>query len=101
VPVGYGVETAMLIDVWRRYGLDAMAQVDLGTRQNRHQSLRVLGGMALEVLTTALARGLPPDAAVGHQHPTGGQPGGRGGVEPRDVPLDERPPMAAVLGARR
>ncbi len=97
VPVGYGVETAMLIDVWRRYGLDAMAQVDLGTRQNRHQSLRALGGMALEVLTTALARGLPPGAAAGLAAGRMLVPDGRGGVEPRDVPLDERPPMAGVL----
>ena len=39
-PVGYGVEIAMLIDVLRAVGLERMAQVDLGTRQNRHQPLR-------------------------------------------------------------
>lgn len=99
VPVGYGVETAMLIDVWRRHGLDAMAQVDLGTRQNRHQPLRALGGMALEVMTTALARGLPPDAAAGLATGRMLVPDGEGGVVPRDVPLDERPPMARVLAA--
>src|SRR5580693_8912701 len=39
---GYGVEIAMLIDCWRTCGLDALAQVDLGERQNRHQPLRDL-----------------------------------------------------------
>ena len=42
-PVGYGVEIAMLIDVLREVGLDAMGQVDLGERRNRHQPLRDLG----------------------------------------------------------
>ena len=32
----------MLIDVLRAVGLERMAQVDLGTRQNRHQSLSEL-----------------------------------------------------------
>ena len=35
-PCGYGVEIAMLIDTARLIGVDAMAQVDLGQRQNRH-----------------------------------------------------------------
>src|SRR5918995_1198682 len=34
---GYAVETGIMIDVLKMVGLDAMAQVDLGTRQNRHQ----------------------------------------------------------------
>ena len=38
-PAGYGVEIANLIDAHRAVGLEAMAQVDLGTRQNRHQPL--------------------------------------------------------------
>ena len=34
---GYAVETGMLIDVWAHAGLGAMAEVNLGTRQNRHR----------------------------------------------------------------
>ncbi|MGE0066157.1 MAG: glucosyl-3-phosphoglycerate synthase [Solirubrobacterales bacterium] len=49
VPVGYGVEIAMMIDALRLVGLDALAQVDLGSRQNRHQDLRSLSAMATEV----------------------------------------------------
>lgn len=55
-PMGYGVEIAMLIDSYRAVGLERMAQVDLGTRQNRHQPLADLSKMALEVLTAAERR---------------------------------------------
>ncbi len=56
---GYGVEIAMLVEVWNRIGLDRMAQVDLGTKRNAHQSLAALNGMACEVfagLAETLAR---------------------------------------------
>ena len=53
---GYGVEIGMLIDVYNQVGLDAMAQVDVGTRQNRHQSLADLGRMSSVVLRTLAAR---------------------------------------------
>src|ERR1700757_4713016 len=57
---GYGVEIGMLIDVFDQVGLGAMAQVDLGTRQNRHQSLTNLSRMSSVVLRTVAAReGLP------------------------------------------
>lgn len=53
---GYGVEIGMLIDVFDRVGLAAMAQVDLGTRQNRHQSLASLSRMSSVVLRTVAVR---------------------------------------------
>ena len=53
---GYGVEIGMLIDVYDQVGLDAMAQVDLGTRQNRHQTLGSLSRMSSVVLRTVAAR---------------------------------------------
>lgn len=53
---GYGVEIAMLIDSWRTCGLDALAQIDLGERQNRHQPLRDLSAMAYAVLVAAQTR---------------------------------------------
>ncbi len=53
---GYGVEIGMLIDVFEQVGLGAMAQVDLGTRQNRHQSLASLSRMSSVVLRTVAAR---------------------------------------------
>ncbi len=56
VPHGYAVELAALVDTVRRLGPDAIAQVDLGTRAHRHQSLRDLSGMATQILAAALAR---------------------------------------------
>ena len=53
---GYAVETGILIDVLKRVGLDAMAQVDLGTRQNRHQPLRDLSRMSYAVLRAVARR---------------------------------------------
>ncbi len=53
---GYAVETGIMIDVLKKIGLDAMAQVDLGTRQNRHQSLRDLSRMSYAVLRTVARR---------------------------------------------
>ena len=47
---GYGVEIGILIDVLGQAGLQAMAQVDLGTRQNRHQPLADLTRMSSTVL---------------------------------------------------
>ena len=56
VPHGYAVELAALVDTERARGLDAIAQVDLGTRAHRHQSLRDLSGMSTQILAAALAR---------------------------------------------
>jgi glucosyl-3-phosphoglycerate synthase len=61
VPVGYGVEIAMLIDALQAVDLDALAEVDLGTRQNAHQPLRNLSLMAAEVMIAVERRiGAPP-----------------------------------------
>ncbi|MEO7260902.1 MAG: glucosyl-3-phosphoglycerate synthase [Jatrophihabitantaceae bacterium] len=56
IPVGYGVEFASLTDTWRRHGLAAIAQVDLGQRGHRHQNVHDLGVMAAEILATAMRR---------------------------------------------
>ncbi len=53
---GYGVEIAMLIDVYRTVGLQGMAQVDLDEHRNPHQPLSALAAMARTVLATVAAR---------------------------------------------
>ena len=53
---GYGVEIAMLIDVWREVGLEGIAQVDLEEHRNRHQPLSALTPMAVTVLATIAGR---------------------------------------------
>src|SRR5215210_2897930 len=60
---GYAVETGIMIDVFKKVGLGAMAQVDLGTRQNRHQPLFDLGKMSYSVLR-AVARRLRQDGRL-------------------------------------
>jgi len=81
---GYGVEIAMLIDVWREVGLEGMAQVDLEEHRNRHQPLSALTPMALTVLST-IARRLERE---GRLHELHGGP----------LPV-ERPPLASVTVA--
>ena len=55
-PVGYGVETAMLIDIYNRLGLNAFAQTDLDRRIHRNQETIALGRMAFGVLRTFMSR---------------------------------------------
>lgn len=55
-PVGYGVETAMLIDIYQRLGLDGFAQTDLDRRVHRNQETISLGRMAFGILHTFFAR---------------------------------------------
>jgi len=55
-PIGYGVETSHLIDVYHRWGLGAIAQTDLDRRVHRNQPTRDLGRMAFGILQTFLKR---------------------------------------------
>ena len=90
---GYAVETAMLLHARDALGgTDAMAQVDLDVRLNRHQSLRELGPMAYAVLQVVLARlraegRLTEDAAAPLQTADG---------RLVQVELVERPPFATL-----
>ena len=94
---GYGVEIAMLIDTWRITGLDGLAQVDLGVRQNRHQSLRDLSAMAYAVLVAAQTRFLGSAFADMHACSSIVLPPARSNpelMENRPVTVEERPPLA-------
>jgi glucosyl-3-phosphoglycerate synthase len=83
VPTGYAVELAALIDTAATRGVDAIAQVDLGRRAHRHQSLRDLGGMARQIMAMALGRAkVAPEVFAA----------GRGAA---DEPI-ERPPAREV-----
>jgi glucosyl-3-phosphoglycerate synthase len=94
IPVGYGVEMAVLLDTWQHYGLDALAQVDLGIRRHRHQSVHDLGVMAAEIQHVALLRlhADPAAHAVLHQFDRAVE----GGWVARPVPVQERPPVTSV-----
>jgi glucosyl-3-phosphoglycerate synthase len=97
-PAGYGVEIANLIDVANEAGLDALAQVDLGERQNRHQPLRDLSAMSYAIMVAAATRlhdaGLTRPPAPG---PLALPPESSDGtVELRQVVVFERPPLASL-----
>ncbi|NBE98920.1 glucosyl-3-phosphoglycerate synthase [Nonomuraea sp. KC401] len=53
---GYGVELGLLIDLLELAGLDAFAQVDLGSREHAPQSTEALGGMASQIMLAAWSR---------------------------------------------
>lgn len=95
---GYGVEIAMLIDAWRLSGLGSLAQVDLGVRQNRHQSLRELSAMAYAVLIAAQTRFLGSDFADAHACGSISLPAidDSREMESRRVTVEERPPLAEI-----
>jgi glucosyl-3-phosphoglycerate synthase len=105
IPVGYGVELAVLIDTARRHGTGAIAQVDLGERAHRNQSDADLAVMAAELLLVAERRRVPgvdvQCAGIGDQ------PGatelrqfvredGALRAKPRAVPCAERCPVSSL-----
>ena len=53
---GYAIEIGLLLDVNAAIGIDAIAQVDLDVRQNRHQPLEALTPMASAVLAAVTSR---------------------------------------------
>jgi glucosyl-3-phosphoglycerate synthase len=94
IPVGYGVELATLMDTVARHGLEAVAQVDLGSRSHRHQANHDLALMAAELLAVAERRrpaGQPVAATELRQFV---RDNGQARPVARPVPLAERPPAA-------
>jgi glucosyl-3-phosphoglycerate synthase len=91
---GYGVEMGLLVDVARRFGIDALAQVDLGNRVHRNRPLPELAEQSMAILQTALDRaGIERGAEWSSilVRPTG---------DAVEVAFSERPPLAEI-GARR
>jgi glucosyl-3-phosphoglycerate synthase len=101
VPVGYGIELAVLIDTAREHGLDAIAQVDLGRRGHKHQASHDLALMAAELMAVADRRRAP---GAGQVLPAVSRPelrqftraGGEMRQRSRPVPVDERPPAGTL-----
>jgi len=55
-PIGYGVETSMLIDIYEKWGLDIMAQTNLDLRVHRNQHISSLGKMSFGIMQTFWSR---------------------------------------------
>jgi len=53
---GYGVETGHLIDIVENFGLNRIAQTDLGMRIHRNQALLDLSKMAFAIMQVAIKR---------------------------------------------
>jgi glucosyl-3-phosphoglycerate synthase len=100
-PIGYGVETSMILDIYHRWGLEVIGQVDMEKRVHRNQDTQALGKMAFAILKTFINRksafGLidlktPLFDEIIQYRMIEGQ------IEPdkRLVPVHERPPMISV-----
>jgi glucosyl-3-phosphoglycerate synthase len=101
IPVGYGIELAVLLDTAKEHGLEAIAQVDLGRRGHKHQASHDLAVMAAELLLVAERRRGGPGSARGeHADPVRLHQFTRAGGElrptSREVPTRERPPARSV-----
>ena len=90
---GWGVEVALLIDLSRRFGADAIAEADLKVREHRNRPLDELSPQALAILQTVLQRaGVEAPPPSGRWSATLCVPG----VTRRTVELRERPPLRQV-----
>jgi glucosyl-3-phosphoglycerate synthase len=94
----YAIEMGMLIDAWWNVGLDGMAQVNLGTRQNRHRPLAELTPMAATVLQSVLLR-LRRDGRLTGTTSARLLTDPRSSDEGADVRIVQRPPLASLLAS--
>lgn len=90
---GYGVEIGILIDTYDRFGLDAIAQVNLGVRTHRNRPLHDLGPMSRQIIATLLTRCGVADSGVGLTQFFPGSEGDGHLTRTSTVSLADRPPM--------
>ena len=55
-PIGYGVETSIILDIYKKWGLNVIAQVDLDKRVHTNQDTKSLGKMAFVIMKTFFDR---------------------------------------------
>lgn len=97
----YGVELGLLVDLLDLAGLDAFAQVDLGSREHAPQSTEALGGMAAQIMLAAYSR-LLRQGKLGRCHDLSScldqfrRCAGGHRVVSSDVSIAERPPMLTL-----
>jgi glucosyl-3-phosphoglycerate synthase len=89
---GWGVELTLLLEIAKRHGVGAIAEVDLGERRHRHHQLEQLALQATEVLVSGLRwAGLDPSTDVVDLIRAGG--------EHRELNLATRPPISSIVGS--
>ena len=102
---GYGVELGLLVDIAARFGVDAIAQVDLDRRVHRNQDTQALGRMSFGILQAVFlrlaeeGRSAPGNFATTlvqfSDQSCERQP------EPREIVTTRRPPIVTVDDYRR
>ncbi len=94
---GYGVEIGIILDTVEQFGIDAIGQIDLGTRIHRNRPLHELGPMARQIVATLLARvGVEDSGSALTQFVMAD---GSHTIRRSCPVLDDRPPMRTVLAA--
>jgi glucosyl-3-phosphoglycerate synthase len=88
---GWGVEMALLIDIARHWGAQAIAQIDVGVREHSHRPLQSLSVQAAEVMATMLAR-VPGGSLLTEVDHVLRRPDGT----TVELNLAERPPIATL-----
>ena len=105
-PIGYGVETSHIIDVYDKWGMEAFAQTDLDQRVHRNQPTVALGRMAFGILQTFLTRAGEHEklelkekfSTVLRQFQAKGE---EYELLEREIVEDERPPMITIEEYRK
>ncbi|MCE7008482.1 glucosyl-3-phosphoglycerate synthase [Kibdelosporangium philippinense] len=90
---GYAVEIGLLLDAHSTYGLDAIAQVNLGVRKHRNRNLLQLGVMASQILGAMLRR---CDIAGSTELTQFVQVAGEWLPDTTPIDVADRPPMRSV-----
>ena len=100
-PIGYGVETAHLLDLYHMHGLEIFAQTDLDRRVHRNQKTNALGKMSFGILQTFLNRlhtqgsieKLPPMETMHRQFEV---EDGKYRQVTKEIIEEERPPIVEI-----
>lgn len=100
-PIGYGVETSHILDVYTKHGLDAFGQTDLDQRVHRNQTTLDLGKMSFGILQSFLNRiesfgmvdRLPEMSNIFRQFQAEGN---RYEQVLKEIVEEERPPMITI-----
>ncbi len=99
--VGYGVELGHLIDIYRRFGVGAIAQVDLDLRIHRNQTVQALGKMSYGIMRTFCDRAsrygdAELERAFGEEYVALRVADGVHSAERVGISTIERPPMIEI-----
>jgi glycosyltransferase involved in cell wall biosynthesis len=104
---GYGIETASLIDIQKKFGLRAMAQVDLKKKIHRNQNLASLSNMAFGILqvfakrANALGKLILVKKIRETKRLIEHQEDGNYIIKPKKIFEKERPPIITVTEYRK